>query len=72
MNNYIHSFKTLAVDGWFSGLRYGSFVWNNRELQVGVKCLVRLKPEQVCHAHIQEMAPEKGPVVVFIEELGQK
>lgn len=48
------------------------YSWNNRELQVGAKCLVKLQPDQVCHAHIQEMAPNKGPVLVFVEEFGEK
>ena len=53
------------------GLRYGVYVWNNRELQVGVKCLVKLE-DRVCYAYIQEMKPNKGPVLVFVEELGEK
>jgi len=50
------------------------FGWyrNNGEFQVGVKCLVKLNPERNFHAHIQEMSPDKGPVIVFVEELGEK
>jgi OTU domain-containing protein 4 len=50
------------------------FGWykNNGELQVGVKCLVKLTPDRNFHAHIQEMSPDKGPVIVFVEELGEK
>jgi OTU domain-containing protein 4 len=50
------------------------FGWyrNNGELQVGVKCLVKLNPDRSFHAHIQEMSPDKGPVIVFVEELGEK
>jgi hypothetical protein len=50
------------------------FGWykNNGELQVGVKCLVKLNPDRNFHAHIQEMSPDKGPVIVFVEELGEK
>jgi OTU domain-containing protein 4 len=50
------------------------FGWyrNNGELQVGVKCLVKFNPDRSFHAHIQEMSPDKGPVIVFVEELGEK
>jgi OTU domain-containing protein 4 len=50
------------------------FGWyrNNGELQVGVKCLVNLNPDRSFHAHIQEMSPDRGPVIVFVEELGEK
>uniref|UniRef100_A0A1B6HY16 OTU domain-containing protein n=1 Tax=Homalodisca liturata TaxID=320908 RepID=A0A1B6HY16_9HEMI len=68
-------YRNVEYDTWNDirrGLRYGMYMWNNRELQVGVKCLVKLQPDRVCHAHIQDMAPNKGPVVVFVEELGEK
>lgn len=54
----------------FLGLRQGYF-GSNSELRVGVKCLVKVD-DNTCVAHIQEMAPNKGPVVVFVEELGEK
>lgn len=53
-------------------MRYGMYSWNNRELQVGAKCLVKFESNQIYHAHIQEMVPNKGPVLVFVEELGEK
>ena len=31
-----------------------------------------LQPGRTFNAHIQEMSPDKGPVTVFIEELGEK
>lgn len=42
-------------------------------LQVGVKCLCKLQPNQTdpYHCHIQEMKTD-GPCLVFIEELGEK
>ena len=36
-----------------------------------MKCLVKIGDEAHV-AHIQEMAPDKGPVVVFVEDLGEK
>ncbi|XP_054271857.1 protein ovarian tumor locus-like [Macrosteles quadrilineatus] len=68
-------YRNVEYDTWNEirrGLRYGMYMWNNRELQVGVKCLVKLPSDRVCHAHIQDMSPDKGPVIVFVEELGEK
>lgn len=36
-----------------------------------MKCLVKIEDDAHV-AHIQEMAPDKGPVVVFVEDLGEK
>lgn len=43
-------------------------------MKVGVKCLVKLheSKDQLYKCHIQEMSPNKGPCVVFIEELAEK
>lgn len=55
-------------------MRYGARYSDGMTLQVGVKCLCKLQPEQTVpyHCHIQEMSPEGGPCLVFIEELGEK
>lgn len=55
-------------------MRYGARYSDGTTLQVGVKCLCKLQPEQSVpyHCHIQEMRPEGGPCLVFIEELGEK
>ncbi|XP_026276838.1 uncharacterized protein LOC113205425 isoform X2 [Frankliniella occidentalis] len=66
-------FRNVEFDVWIDyrrGLRQGYFGTNN-ELQVGVKCLVKIE-ESTFVGHIQDMSPEKGPVVVFVEELGEK
>lgn len=66
-------YRNVEYDTWNEyrkGLRYGFCAWTCRELQVGVKCLVK-EGEVTHHGHIQEMSPNKGPVVVFIEELGK-
>ncbi|XP_034253965.1 protein ovarian tumor locus-like isoform X2 [Thrips palmi] len=66
-------YRNVEFDVWIDyrrGLRLGFFGSNN-ELRVGVKCLVKI--EENSHvAHVQEMAPDKGPVVVFVEALGEK
>lgn len=66
-------FRNVEFDVWVDyrrGLRLGFFGSFN-ELRVGVKCLVKIGDEAHV-AHIQEMAPDKGPVVVFVEDLGEK
>lgn len=54
----------------FSGLRYGYCAWTCQDIQVGAKCLVKHEGNN-WHGHVQEMQPNKGPVVVFVEELGE-
>lgn len=44
---------------------------NGGPLRVGVKCLLKLE-EKCFNAHVQEMSPDCGPVLVFVEELGEK
>lgn len=65
-----------CVVNWFgfAELRYGARYSDGSTLQVGVKCLVKLQPDQSVpyHCHIQEMRPDGGPCLVFIEELGEK
>lgn len=48
-------------------------VFHNEILQVGSKCLVTIKGKanQQFPAYIQEMQPDKGPVTVFVEVLGE-
>lgn len=57
----------------FTELRYGARYCDGTTLQVGVKCLCKLDPDQTVayHCHIQEMRTD-GPCLVFIEELGEK
>lgn len=66
-------FRNVELDVWIDfrrGLRQG-YLEPINELRVGVKCLVKIY-DKTHIGHIQEMAPEKGPVVVFVEELGEK
>ncbi|PSN53356.1 hypothetical protein C0J52_04093 [Blattella germanica] len=69
-----NTYRNIEFDIWNDYRRELKFGWyrNNGEFQVGVKCLVKLNPERNFHAHIQEMSPDKGPVIVFVEELGEK
>ncbi|CAH1404448.1 unnamed protein product [Nezara viridula] len=66
-------YRNVEYDTWNEyrkGLRYGFCPWNCQELQVGAKCLVKVD-DRTYHGHVQEMQPNKGPVIVFIEELGE-
>lgn len=58
----------------FAETRYGPRYSDGTTLQVGVKCLCKLESDQAIpyRCHIQEMKPDRGPCVVFIEELGEK
>ncbi|CAB3254360.1 unnamed protein product [Arctia plantaginis] len=70
-------YRNIEFDVWSElrrEMRYGARYSDGMTLQVGVKCLCKLQPEQTVpyHCHIQEMSPEGGPCLVFIEELGEK
>lgn len=67
-------YRNIEFDVW-SDLRREmklGMLGGNDELQIGVKCLVKMQPDRLFHAHIQEMEPNNGPVIVFVEELGKK
>ncbi|KAJ8716411.1 hypothetical protein PYW07_003038 [Mythimna separata] len=70
-------YRNIEFDVWSElrrEMRYGARYSDGTTLQVGVKCLCKLQPEQTVpyHCHIQEMRPDGGPCLVFIEELGEK
>ncbi|KAI5637657.1 OTU-like cysteine protease domain-containing protein [Phthorimaea operculella] len=70
-------YRNIEFDVWSElrrELRYGARYSDGTTLQVGVKCLCKLQPDQSVpyHCHIQEMRPDGGPCLVFIEELGEK
>ncbi|XP_028041614.1 putative bifunctional UDP-N-acetylglucosamine transferase and deubiquitinase ALG13 [Bombyx mandarina] len=70
-------YRNIEFDVWSEmrrELRYGPRYSDGTTLQVGVKCLCKLESEQPVpfHCHIQEMRPDGGPCLVFIEELGEK
>ncbi|XP_050348787.1 putative bifunctional UDP-N-acetylglucosamine transferase and deubiquitinase ALG13 isoform X1 [Nymphalis io] len=70
-------YRNIEFDVWSElrrELRYGARYCDGTTLQVGVKCLCKLQPDQTIayHCHIQEMRPDGGPCLVFIEELGEK
>ncbi|CAH0720263.1 unnamed protein product, partial [Brenthis ino] len=69
-------YRNIEFDVWSElkrELRYGARYCDGTTLQVGVKCLCKLDPDQTVayHCHIQEMRTD-GPCLVFIEELGEK
>lgn len=57
--------KEMRARSWYSG---------GANLQIGVKCLVKLSESQddLMKCHIQEMNSNDGPCVVFVEELAEK
>ncbi|CAG5002688.1 unnamed protein product [Parnassius apollo] len=70
-------YRNIEFDVWSDlrrELRYGARYSDGTTLQVGVKCLCKLQSDQSVpyHCHIQEMRPDGGPCLVFIEELGEK
>ncbi|VVC88059.1 unnamed protein product [Leptidea sinapis] len=70
-------YRNIEFDVWSElrrELRYGARYSDGTTLQVGVKCLCKLEGSQNTpyHCHIQEMGPDEGPCLVFIEELGEK
>ncbi|CAH2046721.1 unnamed protein product, partial [Iphiclides podalirius] len=70
-------YRNIEFDVWSDlrrELRYGARYSDGTTLQVGVKCLCKLQSNQSVpyHCHIQEMRPDGGPCLVFIEELGEK
>ncbi|XP_039754954.1 protein ovarian tumor locus-like [Pararge aegeria] len=70
-------YRNIEFDVWSElrrEMRFGARYCDGTTLQVGVKCLCKLQPEQSVpyQCHIQEMSPDGGPCLVFIEELGEK
>ncbi|KAI8421390.1 hypothetical protein MSG28_009470 [Choristoneura fumiferana] len=70
-------YRNIEFDVWSElrrELRYGARYSDGTTLQVGVKCYCRMKADQRVpyHCHIQEMRPDGGPCLVYIEELGEK
>lgn len=72
LSSYKLIFACLFIDvihQFFPDQKFGKFIGD--ELQVGVKCKVKLHSERSFNAYIQEMEKDKGSVVVFVEELGK-
>ncbi|KAK6620827.1 hypothetical protein RUM43_011123 [Polyplax serrata] len=69
-------YRNIDFDNWVDTLRVprkNSFCFGNGgPLRVGVKCLLKLDENRVYNAHVQEMSPDCGPVLVFVEEIGEK
>lgn len=66
--------KTFVFN-FFTDSRHNLSVWNNKELQIGSRCSITFteKNQKIKrHGYVQQMSPNKGPVVVFVEELGEK
>lgn len=71
-------FRNVEFDTWNEqrkSTKCGNVIWNNNELKMGSKCYVKIQEDNtvVKHvAYVQEMYPDKGPVVIFDENTGQK
>ncbi|XP_047990228.1 putative bifunctional UDP-N-acetylglucosamine transferase and deubiquitinase ALG13 isoform X2 [Leguminivora glycinivorella] len=70
-------YRNIEFDVWSElrrELRYGTRYSDGTTLQVGVYCRCRMQPDQkvAYHCYIQEMRPDGGPCLVFIQELGEK
>lgn len=76
--NFFWNWEKLICNELINGLIFfkvpkkNSFWFGNGgPLRVGVKCLLKLD-DKCYNAHVQEMNPDCGPVLVFVEELGEK
>lgn len=70
-------YRNVEYDTWNEQkkIRHNAMYWNSSELQEGTKCWVNFKTENETvkrHGYIQKMSANKGPVEVFIQELGEK
>ncbi|XP_077294137.1 uncharacterized protein LOC143916764 isoform X2 [Arctopsyche grandis] len=71
-----HVYKNIEFDVWVEMKREEEMSLNYHDgltLQVGVKCLCKIKPDQVNPyvCYIQAMKQD-GPCLVYVEELGEK
>lgn len=69
-------YRNIEFDSWSDirrELKYRSWYFSSNDLQVGVRCLVKLNDhdERLLHGYIQEMKPSNGPCVVYLEELAE-
>lgn len=69
-------YRNIEFDSWSDvrkQKRFKNWYIESQNLQVGVKCLVKLSKSQInlSNCHIQEMHMD-GSCIVFVEELGEK
>ncbi|XP_064417622.1 OTU domain-containing protein 4 isoform X2 [Latimeria chalumnae] len=69
-------YRNVEYDVWIKSKREQQkmdySIAASMQYSVGDKCKVRLDHNGECYnAHIQEVSPENGPVVVFVEDLGE-
>lgn len=71
-------YRNIEFDAWSENRktrRYSNgHIGYRGYFQVGLKCHVQLRGSSTSlyNCHIQDMAPNEGPCVVFVEELGEK
>lgn len=67
-------YRNIEFDSWSDvrrELKYRNWFFEHNCLQVGAKCLVRLNDsdEHYLYGYIQEMKPDNGPCVVYVEDI---
>lgn len=69
-------YRNIEFDSWSDmrrELKYRNWYFGGNSLQAGVKCLVRLNEgdDHLLYCYIQEMKPNNGPCVVYIEDIAE-
>lgn len=69
-------YRNIEFDSWSDmrrELKYRNWYFGGNSLQVGVKCMVRLNEsdDHLLYCYIQEMKPNHGPCVVYIEDIAE-
>ncbi|XP_058468166.1 protein ovarian tumor locus-like isoform X2 [Malaya genurostris] len=69
-------YRNIEFDSWSDTrreLKYQNWYCGGNNLQVGVKCMVRLNEsdDHLLNCYIQDMKPNKGPCMVYVEEIAE-
>lgn len=69
-------YRNIEFDSWNEmrrELRYQNWQLDQNRIQVGAKCMVQLYDldDRLFVGYVQEMNPNKGPCVVYVEDVGE-
>ncbi|XP_055630111.1 protein ovarian tumor locus-like isoform X2 [Toxorhynchites rutilus septentrionalis] len=67
-------YRNIEFDSWSDTrreLKYRNWYFGGNNLQVGVKCLVNLSENDLSYCYIQDMKPDNGPCLVYIEDTAE-
>lgn len=69
-------YRNIEFDSWSDvrrELKYRNLYFEGNSLQVGAKCMVRLNEsdERSLYCYIQEMKPDNGPCIVYVEDIAE-